>query len=115
MQIAVGWEDLNAKLASKGLFFPPDPDPGPGAQIGGMIGTGYSGTNAYRDSTMKDWVISTTVVLADGTSVKTRDRPRKSTAGFDLTRLIVGSASTLGLVTEAVLKVVQKGIPLAAI
>ena len=98
--------------------------------------------NAYRYGTMKDWVISTTVVLADGTIVKTRNRPRKSSAGYDLTRLIVGSAGTLGLVTEAVLKVtskpeneqvavvtfpssakavstvidvVQKGIPLAAI
>ncbi|KAK4693516.1 hypothetical protein P7C71_g3897, partial [Lecanoromycetidae sp. Uapishka_2] len=57
---------------------------------------------------MKDWVISTTVVLADGTIVKTRNRPRKSTAGFDLTRLMVGSSGTLGLVTEAVLKVTAK-------
>lgn len=140
VQPAVGWEDLNAQLASKNLFFPPDP--GPGAQIGGMIGTGCSGTNAYRYGTMKDWVIATTVVLADGTVVRTRNRPRKSTAGYDLTRLMVGSAGTLGLVTEAVLKVtakpeneqvaviafpdsykavgtvidvVQKGIPLAAI
>ena len=106
VQPAVGWEDLNARLAEMGLFFPPDP--GPGAQIGGMIGTGCSGTNAYRYGTMKDWVISTTVVLADGTIVKTRNRPRKSTAGYDLTRLMVGSAGTLGLVTEAVLKVTSK-------
>lgn len=140
VQPAVGWQDLNARLAEMDLFFPPDP--GPGAQIGGMIGTGCSGTNAYRYGTMKDWVISTTVVLADGTIVKTRNRPRKSTAGYDLTRLLVGSAGTLGLVTEAVLKVtskpeneqvaviafpssakavntvidvVQKGIPLAAV
>lgn len=140
VQPAVGWENLNERLASKNLFFPPDP--GPGAQIGGMIGTGCSGPNAYRYGTMKDWVISTTIVLADGTIVKTRNRPRKSSAGYDLTRLIVGSAGTLGLVTEAVLKVtakpeneqvaviafpdshkaanmvidvVQKGIPLAAL
>lgn len=106
VQPAVGWEDLNARLAEIDLFFPPDP--GPGAQIGGMIGTGCSGTNAYRYGTMKDWVISTTVVLADGTIVKTRNRPRKSTAGYDLTRLIVGSSGTLGLVTEAVLKVTSK-------
>lgn len=106
VQPAVGWEDLNARLAEMDLFFPPDP--GPGAQIGGMIGTGCSGTNAYRYGTMKDWVISTTVVLADGTIVKTRNRPRKSTAGYDLTRLIVGSSGTLGLVTEAVLKVTSK-------
>ena len=140
VQPGVGWEDLNARLAEMDLFFPPDP--GPGAQVGGMIGTGCSGTNAYRYGTMKDWVISTTIVLADGTIVKTRNRPRKSTAGYDLTRLIVGSSGTLGLVTEAVLKVtskpeneqvaviafpdtakavstvidvVQKGIPLAAV
>ena len=106
VQPAVGWEDLNVRLAELGLFFPPDP--GPGAQIGGMIGTGCSGTNAYRYGTMKDWVISTTVVLADGTIVKTRNRSRKSTAGYDLTRLMVGSAGTLGLVTEAVLKVTSK-------
>lgn len=83
VQPAVGWEDLNEYLARVGLFFPPDP--GPGAQIGGMIGTGCSGTNAYRYGTMKDWVISMTIVLADGTIVKTRNRPRKSTAGYDLT------------------------------
>lgn len=106
VQPAVGWEDLNEYLARVGLFFPPDP--GPGAQIGGMIGTGCSGTNAYRYGTMKDWVISTTIVLADGTIVKTRNRPRKSTAGYDLTRLMVGSSGTLGLVTEAVLKVTAK-------
>jgi len=102
VQPAVGWEELNTEVAKKGFFF--SPDPGPGAQIGGMIGTGCSGTNAYRYGPMKDWVISTTVVLADGTIVRTRNRPRKSTAGYDLTRLIVGSSGTLGLVTEAVLK-----------
>lgn len=73
-----------------------------------MIGTGCSGTNAYRYGTMKDWVIGMTVVLADGTIVKTRHRPRKSTAGYDLGRLIIGSAGTLGLVTEATLKVTAK-------
>lgn len=103
VQPAVGWEALNDSLSADNLFFPPDP--GPGAMIGGMIGTGCSGTNAYRYGTMKDWVLGLTVVLADGTVIKTRQRPRKSSAGYDLTRLFVGSEGTLGLVTEAALKV----------
>ena len=106
VQPAVGWQDLNEELAQDGLFFPPDP--GPGAMIGGMVGTGCSGTNAYKYGTMKDWVISLTVVLADGTVIKTRQRPRKSSAGYDLTRVFIGSEGTLGLVTEATLKVTVK-------
>ena len=102
VQPAVGWEDLNETLSEKGLFFPPDP--GPGAKIGGMVGTGCSGTNAYRYGTMREWVISLTVVLADGTIIKTRQRPRKSSAGYDLTKMFIGSEGTLGIVTEAVLK-----------
>jgi D-lactate dehydrogenase (cytochrome) len=106
VQPAVGWEELNEDLAKEGLFFPPDP--GPGAMIGGMIGTGCSGTNAYRYGTMKDWVLSLTVVMADGTIIKTKQRPRKSSAGYDLTRTFIGSEGTLGLVTEACLKVTPK-------
>jgi len=106
VQPAVGWESLNEQLSKDGLFFPPDP--GPGAMIGGMVGTGCSGTNAYRYGTMKDWVLSLTVVMADGTIIKTKQRPRKSSAGYDLTRTFIGSEGTLGLVTEATLKVTNK-------
>ncbi|KAL8387331.1 hypothetical protein RB595_009983 [Gaeumannomyces hyphopodioides] len=104
VQPSIGWQDLNAQLLKMdaGLFFPIDP--GPSAKIGGMVGTNCSGTNAVKYGTMKDWVINLTVVLADGTVIKTRRRPRKSSAGYNLNGLFVGSEGTLGLVTEATLK-----------
>ncbi|KAI1212532.1 FAD-linked oxidase-like protein [Annulohypoxylon truncatum] len=104
VQPSIGWQDLNENLSrmGSGLFFPIDP--GPSAKIGGMIGTNCSGTNAVRYGTMKDWIINLTVVLADGTVIKTRRRPRKSSAGYNLNGIFVGSEGTLGLVTEATLK-----------
>ncbi|CCH41973.1 hypothetical protein BN7_1512 [Wickerhamomyces ciferrii] len=103
VQPAVGWQDLNAYLEPEGFMI--GPDPGPGGQIGGMIGTSCSGTNAARFGTMKENVLSLIVVLADGTIIKTKNRPRKSSAGYNLTGLFIGSEGTLGIVTEATLKV----------
>jgi len=102
VQPSVGWVDLNKKIAESGLFLPVDPSPT--AKIGGMVGTNCSGTNAVRYGPMKDWVVNLTVVLADGTVVKTRGRPRKSAAGYNLNGIFVGSEGTLGLVTEITLK-----------
>lgn len=102
VQAGVPWEDLNDFLNDHGLLF--GCDPGPGAQIGGCVANSCSGTNAYRYGTMKENVVNLTVVLPDGTVVKTKGRPRKSSAGYNLNGLFIGSEGTLGLVTEATVK-----------
>lgn len=102
VQPGVNWMDLNKQIEASGLFFPMDPSPT--AQFGGMVSTNCSGTNAMRYGTMKDWVVNLTVVLPDGTVIKTRRRPRKTSAGYNLTSLFVGAEGTLGIVTEITLK-----------
>jgi len=109
VEAGVVYKELNRILEKEGLFFPPDP--GAAATVGGMIGNNASGIRSVKYGATRDYVMRLTVVLADGQVIRTGSRSRKCSSGYDLCRLLTGAEGTLGIVTEATLKLA--GLPVA--
>ncbi|MGD9125360.1 MAG: FAD-linked oxidase C-terminal domain-containing protein [Desulfarculaceae bacterium] len=108
VQPGVIYADLDKMLLPQGYFFPPDPSSGKVCTLGGNVGTNAGGVKGAKYGTTRDYVLGLKVVLGDGREMKTGSRAMKSSSGFDLTRLFVGSEGTLGIVTEIILKINPK-------